>query len=389
MIILEAPYVSEFLQQSVIDLKIPVLKNEFVQTLKLANQMNLIEPTDFFDKIKNAEYPVLYSNSENSTVLLNQYIPESAITNRINFFKDKSKLRSLFKNSKSNIWYKSYNYNQLFEIAIETMQKPFVIKPLRGFASICIHSVFNNNDWQFVLSEIKKEIELMHNVFPDNVVSLQEFIIEQYVEGKEIAIDAYFNNNNEPVILNILHHLHNAPNDMSDRLYITSAEIVTGYYDGVYNYLLELSELMSLKNFPFHMEMILDKEGKYIPVEINPMRFMGFCVADVENYFYGINPYEYYFNQKKPDWNEILKTRKNIIYGMVGIDIPKHLNKNTINFNYDKFISYFTNPIHYTKMDYKKFPMAIYLYAQVDKTNFKEFEHILFSDLQEFIDEIQ
>jgi hypothetical protein len=126
--------------------------------------------------------------------------------------------------------------------------------------------------------------------------------------------------------------------------------------------------------------------GTFVPIEINPMRFMGFCVADVEYYFYGINPYEYFFQQKKPDWNKILESRSDKLYGMFGIDIPKHLDKNRVSFDYEKFIAHFSKPLHYVKMDYTRLPMAIYLFAEVSKNRFSEFEEILYSDLSEFIE---
>ena len=143
--------------------------------------------------------------------------------------------------------------------------------------------------------------------------------------------------------------------------------------------------MRDLRNFPFHLEMRQEQGGDFVPIEINPMRFMGFCVADVEHYFYGINPYEYYFHNKKPDWDQILESRSDKLYGMFGIDIPKHLDKSKIRFDYEKFIAHFSKPLHYTKMDYTRFPMAIYLFAEVPKNCFSEFEEILFSDLADFI----
>jgi hypothetical protein len=129
-----------------------------------------------------------------------------------------------------------------------------------------------------------------------------------------------------------------------------------------------------------------ESTGNFVPIEINPMRFMGFCVADVEYYFYGINPYEYYFQHKKPDWDKILGSRSDKIYGMFGIDIPKHIDKSRIRFNYEKFIAHFSKPLFHIKLDYKKLPMAIYLFAETRKDQFPEFEAILYSDLSEFIE---
>ena len=386
MIILEKPYVSEFLQKTVVHLQIPVLATEFSKQLKHAKEMNFVENDAFFNALKTLKNPLLYSNSENSVELLNLYAPELTITKNVNFFKDKSKLREIFSKLNPDVWHHKFTVEELDNLDISTLPKPFVIKPVRGFASIGIHSVHDENEWDTALKSIKKEIILMHDVFPDVVVSLNEFLIEKYIEGPEIAIDSYFNSSGEPVILNILTHLFGSKSDMSDRLYMTSDEIIRQYHDPIVEYLEEIAGLRDLRNFPFHLEMRQESDGSFVPIELNPMRFMGFCVADVEYYFYGINPYEYYFQQKKPDWDKILESRNDKLYGMFGIDIPKHLNKSKIRFNYEKFIAHFSKILFYLKTDYTKFPVAIYLFAEVHKNRFPEFEAILYSDLSEFIE---
>ena len=387
MIILEKPYVSEFLQQTVVRLQVPVLATPFSESLEHAGKMNLVEDKSFFAALKTAQNPMLYSNSENSTELLNLHCPKLAVTGNVNFFKDKSKLRELFSKLNPDVWYRRFSLAELDDLDISAIRKPFVIKPVRGFASIGIHAVYHDSEWPGVLAGIKKEIHLMQNVFPDVVVSLNDFLIERYIEGTEIAIDAYFNASGEPVILNILTHLFGSKSDMSDRLYLTSAAIVRKYHNPIMRYLEEIALLRDLRNFPFHLEMRQEQGGSFVPIEINPMRFMGFCVADVEYYFYGINPYEHYFKQEKPDWDKILEPRGDKLYGMFGIDIPKHLDKSRIRFDYEKFIAHFSHVLFHVKMDYTKFPMAIYLFAEVSRSRFDEFEKILYSDLSEFIQE--
>jgi hypothetical protein len=386
MIILEKPYVSDFLQQTVVRLQVPVLSTDFSRSLARAGGMNLVESDDFFAALRAAENPLLYSNSENSVELLNRSGPDLTVTGNVNYFKDKSKLREIFSKLNPDVWYRTCTLKEVEELDVSTLQLPFVIKPVRGFASIGIHSVHHASEWQAALDGIRKEVVLMQRVFPDEVVSLNDFLIEKCIEGTEIAIDAYFNGSGEPVILNILEHLFRSRSDMSDRLYMTSAEIVRKYHDPIIRYLGVIAGLRDLRNFPFHLEMRQGPGGGFVPIEINPMRFMGFCVADVEYYFYGINPYEYYFLQKKPDWNAILATRGDSLYGMFGIDIPKHLDKSGIRFNYDRFIAHFSNVLHHVKMDYTKLPVAIYLFAEVPRAQFSEFEEILYSDLSEFID---
>ena len=208
MFILEAPYVSEFLQKTVVKNKIPVLKTDFSSGLTYAKDMELLDAAAFFQKVESQEFPALYSNSENSSKWLHEYCHQSKPAVWVRDLKNTSRLREIFASQNKNVWYKTCSLVELKCLDIETLPKPFVIKPLRGFASICIHSVFTNDDWKSAIAEIDKEIVLMQNVFPDKVVSLNEFLLETFVAGTEIALDAYFDETGEPVILNILHHLH-------------------------------------------------------------------------------------------------------------------------------------------------------------------------------------
>ena len=55
MIILEKPYVSDFLQQTVVRLQIPVLATPFSKSLKYANEMNFVENDAFLLRLKPAQ----------------------------------------------------------------------------------------------------------------------------------------------------------------------------------------------------------------------------------------------------------------------------------------------------------------------------------------------
>ncbi len=55
MIILEKPYVSEFLQQTVVRLQIPVQATPFSKSLKYANEMNFVENDAFLLRLKPAQ----------------------------------------------------------------------------------------------------------------------------------------------------------------------------------------------------------------------------------------------------------------------------------------------------------------------------------------------
>ena len=40
-------------------------------------------------------------------------------------------------------------------------------------------------------------------------------------------------------------------------------------------------------------------------IEFNPLRFAGLCGTDMGYYAFGIRTYEYYLNDRKPDWDAI------------------------------------------------------------------------------------
>ena len=93
---------------------------------------------------------------------------------------------------------------------------PFVIKPSVGFFSIGVHVIRNRSEWEMALMELNPE--KLKTIYPRNVLDTTIFIMEEYIEGEEYAIDCYFNHTGEVVILNILHHKFLSGSDTSDRV---------------------------------------------------------------------------------------------------------------------------------------------------------------------------
>ena len=138
-------------------------------------------------------------------------------------------------------------------------------------------------------------------------------------------------------------------------------------------------------NFPVHIEVRADKNGLVIPIEVNPMRFAGWCTTDIAYYAYGINVYDYYFNQKKPDWNQILKNDDDKLYCLVVADIPKDINLNEINeVNYESYMSEFSYILEFRRIDYRKYPVFAFAFVSVE-SNSNEVDEILKLDLRQYI----
>src|SRR5699024_214428 len=178
-------------------------------------------------------------------------------------------------------------------------------------------------------------------------------IIEEFIKGDEYAADVYFDESSNPVLLNLYKHPFFDKYDVSDRLYFTSSEIINKNYNKLNNLLTKMSKIIGLKNFPVHIELRIDGDN-IIPIEVNHLRFAGWCLCDLAKYAYNINVYEYFMENKKPNWNEILKDN-NSTYAFVMGEVPSDINKEEIaSFNIDNFLKDINVKILATRQyDYK------------------------------------
>lgn len=383
MIILEKPFVSDFLIETISKNNYPVLDTKFARSFKFNDCANFISEND---AVLNYKTPI-YTNSENSYSWLIKNLPKTRITEKLNLFNDKVCFRNLIEKLYPDYYFEEIDIDELESFDIDGIPKPFIIKPAMGFFSLAVYKVSNKREWENTKKLIRDECESIKDLFPPDVLDVSRFIIEEYIEGSEFAFDAYYNSSGEPVILSILEHVFSSDSDVNDRAYLSSKEIINANLEPFTNFLTEIGNLVELKNFPLHVEVRKNKEGKIIPIEINPLRFGGFCTtADFTYYTYGFNPYEYFFKQKAPNWNDILVAKDDNIYCLIVLDNSTGIDGKEINhFDYDKLLTQFTKPLHMRKMDIKQYPVFGFLFVETNKNDFKEIENILHSDLKEFI----
>jgi len=385
MIILDKPYVSDFLIDTINKYEIPVLKSEYAKSINTINSTNLISDNDAIHSIIN-ENELLYTNSENAIGWISKNLEETNLPQQIELFKNKEKFRELISKLFPDFYFKKVAFNQLKDIDYKTLPKLIVVKPNVGFFSMGVHIIKNKNDWGNALVSLNTEIELVKDLYPLKVMNAKEFIIESYIKGKEYAVDCYFNDTGEPVILNMLEHKFSSTDDVSDRLYFTSTTLIHELKDQVQLFLKNLNDLAGLTNFPLHIEIRIEND-MVIPIEGNPMRFGGWCTtADLTYHAFGINPYQYYFEQKKPDWDSILKTFDDAIYSIIILNNASGYTVDQIkSFDYDKLMSTFKDPLELRKIDHLKYPLFGFLFTKTSKDNLAELDNILVSNLREYV----
>jgi len=214
MIILDHPYVSEFLIDTAAEMQIPVLKNEMAAEISTEKKLRLLEKAEFIELIKEKGKFSLYSNSENSLGWISENLGFTGLPEKIELFKNKIKFRELLERIYPDFYFQGVEFEKLDEIRVEEIKKPFIIKPAVGFFSLGVHKVSTDDEWDSVLRSIKTELEEIRGIYPVQVLDAGKFIIEENIEGEEFAVDAYFNRAGKPVVLDILKHIFFSENDV-------------------------------------------------------------------------------------------------------------------------------------------------------------------------------
>lgn len=377
MIIIEKPYVSEFLIDSIVQNDWAVLENEALEIANIEEgAFETIDTDTAKEYYSQVEYPIIYSNSENSINWVLENLPDSNLSRYIKLFKDKFAFRNMLKDIFPDFYFKVYEYDHLAKISLEEFKYPFVLKPTVGFLSLGVHTVYNDEDWKHTLAQLEYEMELAQKFYPEAVVSASQFIIEEYIQGKEYAVDAYYDKNGNPVILNIFEHPFLNSKDVSDRIYTISAEIMIKYMARFAMLLKEIGEKNNIRNFPLHIELRVTEDNRIIPIEVNPMRFAGWCTTDVSKYAWGINVYECFMRQKSPDWNEILGKASNEIFYFSMAEVPSAINRENIRgFEYDNWLANYSNVLEVRRVNPKVHPLFAVIFGSTN--NKDEIKHIL------------
>lgn len=383
MIILDNPYVSPLLEDTVAKKSYPVLNNEMARSLSKFDMMNVLSDEAAVDLLKGEKNPQLYSNSENAINWISTHLNFSELPQKIELFKNKAEFRRLLKEIYPDFYFFESGFDSLSTLDTEKIRFPVVLKPCVGFLSMGVYIIRDAEEWSDVIKNLRDDIEKFRGQFPTEVVDASSFIVEELINGEEFAIDAYFDKDGKPVILNIFKHPFSDETDVSDRVYFTSGEIIKSNHDRFESLLSQIGSLAQLRNFPLHMEVRVDGE-RVVPIEINPMRFAGWCVTDLAYFAYGIDVYEYYFEQKSPDWEKILKEKGSEFYYFTIAEVPVSVDKSMIReVDYDGFLKNISHPLEVRKIDYRRHPIFAIVFAKTD--DYSEMSNILKKDMRDFI----
>jgi hypothetical protein len=387
MFLIDKPFISSELIHLLEEKQYPVIDTAEARKLITSSKVNFLSQKIAREIIHNNPEKPIYTNSENAIAWIDKNLSFAKLPSTINLFKNKAKLRELIREEYPDYFFKKVSFNDLKNTDISNTSFPFILKPTVGFFSLGVYTISSKKEWEEALQSIYIESKNEKKDYPLEVLNTNEFIIEEYIYGEEFAIDCYFTSSGEPVITNIMKHFFSSEKDVSDRVYISSSEIILNYHESMLNFLQMISRKTGIRNIPLHVEVRITKDQIIIPIEINPMRFGGWCTtADLASMAYGFSPYEYFMEGKIPDWESILKTKEDAVFSLIVLENSTgYKAKEILDFHEQKLFMDFENILKFRKINFNEYPVFGFLFTKTRKKNMDELIRILHSDLKEYL----
>lgn len=381
MIILEKPYVSREMAEFLAESGIPVLDNATAWEQPFRYEMVGLSDREFAYRVDCGER--LYTTSEHALDWVFRHVGDKNLLRSINCMKDKSRLREALREIYPDYFFREVGIGELPGIDVSSLPLPLVLKPAVGFFSVGVYVVADAADWRRALADIFRQADDWREDYPEGVVDGGRFILEEYIDGDEFAVDAYYDDAGEAVALNIMKHDFSSASDVRDRLYYSSPEIIREHLAAFTGFLDRVGAALELRNFPMHAELRVSKRG-IIPIEFNPLRFAGWCSTDLAWFAYGMRTYEYYLRDRRPNWNALLAGREGNIHSLVILDKPACMAPG-MRFDYDALYADFSEIMCLRKIEFPGSPIFGYLFARTPAAKRGELERITRSDLTEYL----
>ena len=393
MILFDEPYVSPELLDYAAARREPVLDNAVARDLSRARALSGVEPLNILPEADFAalckageagtEPPHIYTCSENSLAWVCEHVDNPQLVGSIEKLKNKALTRELLRPLYDDYFYRRLSLDTLRVLPFEELRLPCVVKPSVGFFSLGVRIVRDRADWQAALAAIEHEAASWREQYPDSVVDSQDWLIEEYIDGDEYAVDVYFDAQGRAVICNILRHEFASASDVSDRLYYTGASVVRAHLAEFEDWFNQVNALLGLRNFPTHVELRRDAQGRIRPIEFNALRFAGWCCTDITLFAWGFHSYGCFLEGKRPDWDTILQGREGKLYTLIVLNKPDNCPP-VQHFDYEALSRGFGRVLHVRKSDFTRYGLFGFLFTETPENARQELDRIASSTLLEF-----
>ncbi len=342
------------------------------KTIKIIDENELKKLEISFD-----ENDRLYVASESALDIVLKKSKDSQKKKVTEILKNKINFRKSIAKFHPNFYFKEISLDKLHLLKLEKGKK-FVIKPSKGFFGTAVRVINSETDLLSLQNELAFEIKKNSAFFSEAVLSTNTFLIEEFAEGDEYAIDMFYNSDSEPVIMNIYRHPFHKNEKYFHSIYYTGKE----FYNEIKERFLEIfnqyNSVFKVQNYPIHCEFKINGEN-VIPIEFNPLRYGGFGLADLTFHAFKFDPFNYFFEDIEPDWNYIWKNSKYkyfawaLGYNGEGLDVKRFIPDHQ---KYKKFVQ---NYFEYVELDHTinpAFSIAYFPFNDLSRVqNFLEIEY--------------
>ncbi len=354
-------YVSPMLLNTLMREEIPVLaksKRLKGELERFCPSLKLLDKEVALDIISKEDSRLL-SNANDLLSWVIAHTTDHSRAEGLEILKDKRKFRELERAAYPDYFFIEVESSSLKEVDLP-QGRSYVIKPSSGLKGIGVRRAKSGKDLQRVADALVVDVKDSADAIGRDLLSSDRFLIEEFIKGEEFACDAYLSSKGEPVVLGIYAHPLRDEEDFRDIVYYTSSGVMRKMLPRITDFLRKLSAQIGLKGIPLHAEFRLQK-NRLMPLEINPLRMGRFGLPDLAFFAFMVNPYRYYYNELKPDWEKILSQPGEEIFFRVLARLPESKDESKegtdkLSANHEEFADTFQDLVGYCKLDTKRYP---------------------------------
>jgi ATP-grasp domain len=322
-----------------------------LETLPPTKDLNIVSVSDLENNnFQFSNKQKICITSEASLDVLMGCINDDTKIDAILKLKDKYKFRQILSEIYPNYAFKLIDTAEIKDLVITEKS---VIKPVKGCFGTAVRVIEPTTDFGQLSIDLQEELQKNGTVFSDTVLSKEKFLVEEFIDGEEFAVDMFYNADREPCIVNIYHHP--MPNNLAylHMIYYSSKNVFDDIYAKAKHFFTALNKILKVKNFAMHSEFKLNGEN-LVPIEINSMRFGGMGLGNMVFHGLGVNPYQYFFEDREPNWKAIWEDKKDENFAF--FIAYNALNKSKANHkpNIEKLKQQFTKVLLEKHFDYQK-----------------------------------
>ena len=273
-----------------------------METLPDTENLQILTADALQDNLVFNDETMLAISSESVIDIVKQHTVSTSKNNATTLLKDKVKFRETIATIYPDYTFLKTTIDELPQLKVN---KKMVVKPRKGFFATAIHFIDENTDLTQVADKIDQELSRNKKVFDESILSSSELLVEDFIEGKEYAVDMYYDAHGQVQLLNMYYHAEPVHPEYVHMLYYSSKEVFDDIQDKVVDFYNRLNETLQVVNYPIHGEFKLTPDGRLIPIEMNPLRVGGMGLGNMMYWAIGINPYEHMMKGTSPDWEKI------------------------------------------------------------------------------------